>query len=55
MSDAGPAADVLSLPTPGHHVSSMEEPGRWTAERVARVVVGALVDDREAVRPPHRT
>ncbi|MEU2632891.1 hypothetical protein, partial [Kitasatospora sp. NPDC007106] len=55
---AGLAADVLPPPPRGHCVSSTEEPGRWTAERVARAaraVVAALVDDREAVRPPHRT
>ncbi|MFD0527433.1 hypothetical protein [Kitasatospora arboriphila] len=58
VSHAGLAADVLPPPPRGHCVSSTEEPGHWTAERVARAaraVVAALVDDREAVRPPHRT
>ncbi|MPY30966.1 TetR/AcrR family transcriptional regulator [Streptomyces adustus] len=46
--DAALAADILSLLTRGYYVSSMEEPGYWTAERAARVakaVVDALVDD----------
>ncbi|MFB7333186.1 TetR/AcrR family transcriptional regulator [Streptomyces adustus] len=46
--DAALAADILSLLTRGYYVSSMEEPGYWTAERASRVakaVVDALVDD----------
>ncbi|GAA4833048.1 TetR/AcrR family transcriptional regulator [Kitasatospora terrestris] len=43
--DAALAADLLSLLTRGYYISSMEEPGYWTPERVARVaetVVDAL-------------